>query len=342
MSKARLVLYPLAVIYDGITRVKNFLYNKKILNSSSFEFPILIIGNLAIGGTGKTPHTEFIASLLKTSFNTAVLSRGYGRKTKGFILANNNSTSQQIGDEPLQIFNTVKGINVAVCEDRTTGVNHLIKVAKPDVIILDDAFQHRKIKGSFYILLTTYSNMFYDDFILPAGDLRETSGNKNRANIIIITKCPPNLGLLEKKKIIERIKPNTKQKVFFTSIQYQDPKVISGNQTWKNNCKILLVTGIVNPIPIKEYLERIGNEVHLKQFKDHHDYSEADINSIQETIKSMGSSTVMVTTSKDAVKLKPLLKNTNIDAFEIPIQIGFLFNEENDFTQTIIEHVRKV
>ena len=342
MSKARLALFPFAIFYDCITRFKNYLYNKKILSSSSFDIPIIVIGNLAIGGTGKTPHTEFMANFLKSKFAVAVLSRGYGRKTKGYLSATSASTSQQIGDEPLQIFNSVSGIDVAVCEDRTKGVNELIQTKKPEVIILDDAFQHRKITGSLYILLTTYSKMFYDDFVLPAGDLREASSNKNRADIIIVSKCPADLGFLEKKIITEKIGPKPQQKVYFSCIKYLKPKIICGGGPWQNNQTIVLVTGVVNPQPLKDHLEKMGTEVQLMKFADHHNYTDLDVLLVEEKLKTAGKNSVLVTTSKDAVKLKPLIENKDIHAYEIPIQIEFLFQEENDFSQYLIEHVRKV
>ena len=234
MSTFRKALFPLSIAYDAITRAKNFLYNSKVLNSAMFDIPIIVIGNLSTGGTGKTPHTEYIATLTKREGKTAVLSRGYGRKTKGFILANSNSTASQIGDEPLQIFNNIPNIDVAVCEDRATGIAKLMINQNSEIIVLDDAFQHRKITGSLYVLLTTHSHPFYSDYVLPTGNLRETSQNKNRANIIIITKCPSFLTNQEKLEIIKNVNPLPHQNVFFTHIQYASPKCIFGSSKLTN------------------------------------------------------------------------------------------------------------
>ena len=342
MSKARLSLFPLSVIYDGVTRIKNFLYDKDILKSSKFQIPLIVIGNLSVGGTGKTPHTEFVANLVKDQFKTAVLSRGYGRKTKGYILANPDSITKEIGDEPLQIFNSVPNINVAVCENRTTGVQNLLESVKPEVVILDDAFQHRKIQGSLYVLLTTFQKLFTDDFILPAGNLRESASNKERANVIIITKCPSDLSSTEKGKIIAKIKPSSSQQVFFSFIQYNEPKPFTKNTKWNSSNKVVLVTGIVNPTPLQLHLESLGHEVKLLSYPDHYDYTQKDIEKLQQEIQLLGTNSVIATTSKDAVKLKPLMNNLAVDAFEIPIKVGFLFDQEKEFKNIILEHVRKI
>jgi tetraacyldisaccharide 4'-kinase len=342
MSKARLSLFPLSVIYDGVTRIKNFLYDKDILKSNKFQIPLIVIGNLSVGGTGKTPHTELVASLVKDIFKTAVLSRGYGRKTSGYFLANQNSTSQEIGDEPLQIFNTISDIDVAVCEDRTTGVQNLLESVNPEVVILDDAFQHRKIQGSLYILLTTFQKLFTEDFILPAGNLRESASNKERANVIIVTKCPVNLSRTERKKIIEKINPSALQKVFFSYIQYSKPKPFADTKNWNNPKTALLVTGIVNPNPLATHLQSLGCAVKQLNFPDHYDYTQNDIKKIKTEIQLLGKNTVLVTTSKDAVKLKVLFNKIDINAFEIPIKVGFLFDQENEFKNIILEHVRKI
>ena len=342
MSKARLSLFPLSVIYDGVTRIKNFLYDKDILKINKFQIPLIVIGNLSVGGTGKTPHTEFVAKLLKHQFKTAVLSRGYGRKTKGYILAGPNSTPQEIGDEPLQIFTSVSDINVAVCEDRTTGVQNLVESVKPEVVILDDAFQHRKIQGSLYVLLTTHQKLFTDDFVLPAGNLRESASNKERANIIIVTKCPSDLSPSEKENIISKINPSNTQKVFFSFIQYSDPEPFKTSSKWNSATKAVLVTGIVTPQPLQQHIKDLGKEVKLLSYPDHYDYTKKDIEKIKNEIQLLGSNCVIATTSKDAVKLKPLMNNLTVDAFEIPIKVGFLFDQEKEFNNIILAHVREI
>ena len=343
MSKFRKALFPFSIAYDAITRTKNFLFNSKVLNSAIFDIPVIVIGNLSTGGTGKTPHTEYIANLTKKVDRTAVLSRGYGRKTKGYLLADSNSTAAQIGDEPLQISNNIKDIDVAVCEDRATGINTLINSKGSKIVILDDAFQHRKITGSLYILLTTYSHPLYKDLVLPAGNLRETSQNKSRANIIIITKCPSNLSNTEKEEITRRISPQPHQQIFFTHIKYANPKCINGNKGFSDISKVLLVTGIVQSQPLVNHLMSLGKEVHEKKYPDHFDYQKNDINGMVKILKEIDQEAAIVTTSKDAVKLLPLLQEMDITTpvFEIPIQISFLFGEENNFNKLISTHVKR-
>ena len=343
MSKFRKALFPFSIAYDAITRTKNFLYNSKVLNSVVFDIPVIVIGNLSTGGTGKTPHTEYIAKLTKKVDKTAVLSRGYGRKTTGFLLADSSSTAAQLGDEPLQIANNIKDIDVAVCEDRATGIKKLTQSRDSKIILLDDAFQHRKITGSLYILLTTYSHPFYKDLILPAGNLRETSQNKNRANIILITKCPSNLSNMEKEEITKRISPQPHQNVFFTQIQYATPKCILGSKKFSVLSKFLLVTGIVQSQPLVSHLLSLGKEVYEKKYPDHFNYQKSDINEMVKTLNHIDREAAIVTTSKDAVKLLPLLQGMNISVpvFEIPIQISFLFEDENKFNKLIITHVKR-
>lgn len=341
MSNIRKLLFPFSVIYDGVTRTKNFLYDNSFLKSISFDIPIIVIGNISVGGTGKTPHTEYLANLFKTKLRTAVLSRGYGRKTTGYILADKSSTAKTIGDEPLQIAQNILGINVAVCEDRATGISKLIKNENAELIILDDAFQHRKVKGSLNILINSYENPFYNDLVLPAGNLRETSANKSRADIIIVSKCPTHLDANEKKSIEKRINPESHQSLFFSHIKYGSPNSFFGSDTWGKNIEVLLVTGIVNPHPLKKHIEGMGKKVTLKEFKDHHDYSIDDIKSLHQNNKKQSNNFVIATTSKDRVKIQSVLDNIDspLTFFEIPITIGFLFEEEKRFNEIVEEHV---
>lgn len=338
MNISKIALFPFAVLYDGITRLKNALYNKGILKSTHFNLPVFVIGNLAVGGTGKTPHTEFLTSHLITLGKTAVLSRGYGRKTRGYIAAHSKSTAQEIGDEPLQISYSCPNAQVAVCEDRVSGINRLIKDYRPDFIVLDDAFQHRKLLGSFYILLTTYQKPFFKDFVLPAGRLRETRSNKHRANMIIVTKCPTNISKEEQLNYKTAIAASTSQKVFFTHIKYGQPKALNSNLPWQNPKEAIVVTGIVDPHPLKNHLESLGISVTLMPFDDHYMYTEKDLKIIESAV---GQDKVLITTSKDSVKLEPLLKKhaKNIAAFELPITIHVLFNEENELLTQINKHV---
>lgn len=338
MNISKIVLFPFAVLYDGITRVKNSLYNNGILKSTQFNLPVIVIGNITVGGTGKTPHAEFVTQHLSKNGAAAVLSRGYGRKTKGFVLANANSTANEIGDEPLQISKSCPNAQVAVCEQRVEGVSKLLNQFTLDYIVLDDAFQHRKLTGSFYILLTTFERPYFDDFILPAGRLRETGENKNRADLIVVTKCPSELSRDDRETFISKIQPNASQRVYFTSIVYGQPISLNSNFEWQSPYRVVLVTGIVNPYPLKQHIERLGANVTLMAFADHYMYTEKDI---QHIASSVGSDGTLVTTSKDAVKLKPLLENNgiNLPAFELPITISVLFNQEKEFISQINKHV---
>ncbi len=342
MSKIRLALFPLSIVYDGITRFKNFLYSSNILSSVKFDIPVIIVGNLSTGGTGKTPHTEFIAKLISPINKTAVLSRGYGRKTTGYVFANKDSIAEEIGDEPLQISRNISNIDVAVCEDRITGINRLMRTQSSEVIILDDAFQHRKVQGSLYILLTTYSKPFYDDKVLPAGDLRETSKNKNRADIIIVTKCPSHISEAKSLEIIKKIKPGLNQRVFFSEVIYDKPKPFFNGFDFEKVKNTILVTGIVQPKPLEKHIISMGKSVQGISFKDHYDYTLDDVKQMASKLFSLPKHSAIITTSKDAVKLQPLVKklDSSIPIFEIPITISVLFDQENELKQIITDHVK--
>lgn len=341
MSKIRLALFPLSIVYDVITRIKNFLYSSHLVFSKKFDLPIIVIGNLSTGGTGKTPHTEFVANLIKPIKKTAVLSRGYGRKTTGYLLANNTSKPEQIGDEPLQIKYNIPDIDVAVCEDRVTGINQLIENQSSEAIILDDAFQHRKVTGSMYILLTTYHQPFYDDFVLPAGNLRESGSNKNRADVIIITKCPAAMKPDKRTEITKRINPSSTQQLFFTQISYQAPLPFFKSFKFDPIKNVLLVTGIVHPKPLASHLISMGKTVKRLSFQDHHAYSKIDVAKMVTALNYFESDFAIVTTSKDAVKLKPLFRDfyPHIPVFEIPITISVLFNQESELKKILTNHV---
>ena len=218
MKLLRKILFPIGFIYWLVTFIRNWLYDVGFFKSKSYDLPIIAIGNLSAGGTGKTPHTEYLIRLLKDNHKVAVLSRGYKRSTKGFVLANEAISAHELGDESYQIKAKFPDITVAVCEDRQTGIEKLISEINPDVILLDDAFQHRKVKAGFYVLLTAYDDLFADDYILPFGNLRESAMGKKRANLVIVTKCPTVLSEQEQEKVKRKLK--VKVPVFFTSIAY--------------------------------------------------------------------------------------------------------------------------
>lgn len=340
MKLSNAVLFPFAIIYDGITRLRNALYDYQIFQSHSFNVPTIVIGNLSMGGTGKTPHTEYVAQLLSQLGKTAVLSRGYGRKTKGFVSATADSTAQEVGDEPLQIALKYPEISVAVCENRPKGIHELLSRVHPQFIVLDDAFQHRALAASLYILLTPYDTPFFKDSIVPAGRLRETAQNKSRAAIIVVTKCPTHLSVKEKRAFIHQLAPLPHQRVFFTAIQYEPPKRLTGGTIDSQNTKGILVTGIVNPAPLKHHLAHMGMDITLLSFPDHHDYGASDIQKILTIAKP---DLPIFTTSKDMVKLRKLFSPVDLQrVFEVPIGPHFLFNEGPIFNQYIQEHVRKI
>jgi tetraacyldisaccharide 4'-kinase len=335
MNFLRKILFPFAILYGFITSFRNFLFDCGILKSYSFPIPVIAVGNLSVGGTGKTPKIECLIRLLSDKYNVATLSRGYKRKSKGFILASENSNAEILGDEPFQFYKKFPKIQVAVDANRKNGIEQLLsQPKKPDIILLDDAFQHRKVKAGFYILLTTYNDLFTNDFILPTGNLRESRSGAKRANIIIVTKCPENLSVSEQEIIEKKLKIyNKTASIFFTSIQYDD-KIYSNIKTLNvndiKNVDKLLVAGIAKPESFFAYLQSEKDQ--CLTFADHHDFSEQDIIDIN---KKAGNS-IIITTEKDFVRLNEKLQNDNL--FYLPIKSSFL-NKGELFNQKILNYV---
>jgi len=330
MILLRKILFPLAFLYWLITFIRNWLYDKGIFKSSSFDIPIIAVGNLSVGGTGKTPQIEYLIRLLSDNYKVAVLSRGYKRTTEGFILADENATASSIGDEPFQFYSKFPNIQVAVDANRKNGIENLLQLPKkPDVILLDDAFQHRKVKAGFYILLTAYDDLFCDDYILPFGNLREPSSGKKRADMIIVTKCPNDLSELTQQKIREKLK--VKQQVFFTTIQYDD-------YVFGNECQLLvseiqseskvLVAGIAKPKLFFDFLKNEEDETLV--FPDHHHFSKQDC----EQILAKANGRKIITTEKDFVRLNGLLPKAQL--FYLPIKSTFL---NTNIDKTIEDYV---
>ncbi len=318
MNFLRKILFPLAFLYWLITFIRNFLYDLKIFKSHSFDIPIIAVGNLSVGGTGKTPQIEYLIRLLSEKYKVAVLSRGYKRSTKGFILADKSATASGIGDEPFQFYSKFPNIQVAVDANRKNGIEKLVQLPdKPDVILLDDAYQHRKVKAGFYILLTAFDDLFCDDYILPFGNLREPSSGKKRADMIIVTKCPEDLSELAQQNIREKL--NVKQPVFFTTIQYDD--YVYGNNSQllvseiRSESKVL-VAGIAKPKLFFDFLKNETDETLV--FPDHHHFSKQDC----EQILAKATERKIVTTEKDFVRLNGLLPKAQL--FYLPIKSAFL------------------
>ena len=337
------LLLPFTLLYAIVIHFRNYFYDKKVLSSTKFEFPIICIGNLSTGGTGKTPHTDYLISLLKQDFNISVLSRGYKRETKGFVAVQRNATALEVGDEPLFYKLKHKEIKVAVCEDRVFGISAMaLTNHTKNVYLLDDAFQHRAIKCGLNILLTDYNLRYTKDYILPLGNLREFKSGANRADIVIVTKCPSALSFTEKNQIRDELKLKTYQHLFFSEMIYNPIYSILNNGKIENEKTItaLMVTGIAKPKSMLEELENRFNKVYTRVFEDHHNFTIEDIKSIIRTYKNIDSQNkALITTEKDATRLyafKSEFIKAGIEIYCLPILVNF--NEENEkvsFNQAI-------
>jgi len=335
MKLIRFLLFPVALIYDLVTRIRNYFFDVGFLKSTSFPIPTLVVGNLSVGGTGKTPQIEYLIRLLKEKYKIAILSRGYKRKTEGFVLVDESHIAEDVGDEPLQYFKKFSNLTVAVDANRVNGIQQLIAKKSPEIILLDDAYQHRKVKAGFYILLTKYNDLYTDDFILPSGNLRESKTGAKRANLILVTKCPINLSEIEKNKIVKHLNTSNGQKVFFTSIAYSEK--LKGSEsialTELVNFQVLLITGIANPNPLLEFLsEKNIRFKHLK-FADHHPFSDLEIKNIEEEfVKIKSDKKLILTTEKDFVRLSEKVKRLSY----LEIKTQFLFNADDSFNEIIL------
>ncbi len=316
MQLLRKLLFPVSLIYALVVFVRNRLYDIGIFKSTSFSVKTICIGNLSVGGTGKTPMTEWLVRSLSPRYNIAVLSRGYRRKTSGFILATATSKVTDIGDEPFQLFSKFPKITVAVDANRGNGIDRLQQEVQPDVVLLDDAFQHRKVKADYAMLLTTYDNLYIDDWYLPTGNLRDVKYAAERANCIVVTKCPESLGKNEQVAIKKRINPKEHQSVLFAYLWYGN-EVIGIDRSLSLSAfkdkKVSLVTGIANPKPLVSYLNAKGISFEHLAYKDHHFFSEGEL----ELLKRKE---YILTTEKDFVRLKDDLDNI----FYLPIAHSFL------------------
>ena len=315
MKLFRKILFPFVPLYYSVVFLRNKFYDWSIFKTKSYHFPLLCVGNLSLGGTGKTPMIEYLISILSSNYMLATLSRGYGRKSKGFLIATSSATSKDIGDEPLQMFNKFKNITVAVDADRQNGLKSL-KVQQPslEVVLLDDAFQHRKVTAGFNILLTAYDQLYCDDFVLPTGNLREPKSGAKRAQAIVVTKCPENMSGLEKTAITKRLKLASSQAVFFSSVQYSDNLRSSTSSRSLKDLKgvhFTLVTGIANPTPMVNHLTEMGFDFEHLNYKDHHEFSTSEL-------KLIHSKPLVVTTEKDFSRLNSEPKD---EIYYLPIQL---------------------
>ena len=340
MNFLRKIVYPFAVLYGVITSIRNFLYDKNFLKSTKFKTPTLVVGNLSVGGTGKTPQIEYLIRLLQNDYKIAVLSRGYKRKSTGFILADKNANAELIGDEPFQYYKKFKNILVCVDVDRTNAIHKLEKLNNPpDVILLDDAFQHRKVAGGFNILLTDFNNLYVDDNVLPTGNLRENKSGAKRAQVIIVTKCPKILSETEQFAITKKLNPAKNQMVFFTAIDYNT--TLTGATSISldelKNFEVLLVTGIANPTPLVSFLnEKNINFEHLK-YPDHYNFKNKDIQQICDKLDSFKSKKKLVlTTEKDYVRIFDKVKKLHYISIK-----SIVINHKNDFDKIIKNYVEQ-
>jgi tetraacyldisaccharide 4'-kinase len=342
------------MIYGLITFLRNRLFDHNILKSQEFDIPVISVGNINVGGTGKTPHIEYLVSILKKDFRIAVLSRGYKRKTHGFVIASNESTVYDIGDEPRQIKNKFPEIEVAVDEKRARGIQKLIEGYKNlNLILLDDAYQHRFVKPGISILLIDYSYPLYLDHLFPYGRLRESRHEKHRANIILITKSPEFIKPIDKRILIKNIQPFPYQTIYFTSFRYSQPipvfeniqNTVSYELIQNSNYKALLVTGIANPAPLLVFLRKYCRTISHITFHDHHRFSTNDISKITLSYEAIHSEhKIILTTEKDAMRFRDLPDNkvlTNLPVYFISLEVQFLNGEKRQFDKQIIDYVRK-
>lgn len=355
MKNLRILLYPVSVLYGLITSFRNFLYNTGILPAVEFRIPVICVGNITVGGTGKTPHTEYLADLLRKEFKVAVLSRGYKRKSRGFRIVTPDLKASETGDEPLQISSKFPDVLVAVDRNRVNGVRKILQIQpETEAIILDDAFQHRRITPGFSILLSDFERLIIRDHMLPYGYLRENISNMRRADIILVTKSPVDISPIQRRLIVKEIDKAPYQNLYFTSISYNEPVQLfpKGELTVTKpelsrlyGTGIILITGIANPKPLKEILEKTAGEVIHLNYPDHYYYMDQDINTISESFDKLSSPVrYIITTEKDAVRLKEfrnIAEPIKSLMFYIPVGICFLNDDSNEFNNLIIEYVRK-
>ena len=315
-----------------VTSIRNFLYNIGVIKSHQFNIPIISIGNLVLGGSGKTPSIEYLVRLLSNNYKVAVLSRGYGRKSTGFILADSNSDAGIIGDESMQYYRKFKNIIVSGDSNRVRGINKLIKLnSKPEIVLLDDAYQHRRVKPGMSILLTKFNDLYSEDNIFPLGNLRESKRNANRADVIIVTKCDKNINKDQKRHIIQKLNIGDNQKIYFSSIKYS--KMVYDKENSKSiiefkNIKFTLVTGIADSTYLINYLNDNEYNFNHISFKDHHDFSNSDIIKIDRN-------NLIITTEKDYVKLFTKITSS---LYYLPIE--FIIDNEVDFSKQILDYIQ--
>jgi tetraacyldisaccharide 4'-kinase len=333
MKLLRKFLFFISPLYYIVSFIRNLLYDTSLFKSTKFNLPVIGIGNLAIGGTGKSPMIEYLIHLLSQEFNIATLSRGYGRKTNTFKIATKDSTHFDIGDEPLQFYNKHDNLIVSVDNNRVNGIQSLLQISNPpDVILLDDSYQHRKLIPGLSILLSDYNNLYYDDYILPFGDLREPRSSSNRADIVIVTKCPNNLSSSKKLEIKSKLQLKVSQKLFFSSINYSETVIIGNKKVEFINFitqEFTLVTGLANSNHLVNYLSENKCDFNHLKFKDHYNYKSKDLDNVDRNVN-------ILTTEKDYAKLIEVFPEMNV--YYLPIKVGIESNQE--FDKIILSYCR--
>ena len=350
MTLKKILFFPFAVIYGIITSLRNLLYDWKILKSKSVNVHTICVGNLAVGGTGKTPHVEYLINLLQNDYKIAILSRGYKRKTSGFIQANQNSTALDIGDEPLQYKTKNPQLEVCVDADRVAGIKKMLEFTEPPkLVILDDAFQHRALNCELKIIVSEYTNLFLHDCMMPAGYLRESKKGIERADIIIISKTPDKTTAVEIRNLIKDLKPLAHQQLFFSWLKYgelrgfQNPLDTIDTLNDLFRYRIVAFTGIGNPNPMITYLKEYASEVKHISYPDHHQFTIQDIADVRTQLDAIeGGNKIVVTTEKDAMRLRGSdlqdIANT-LPLYVLPIEVDFK-DKTQEFNETIINYVR--
>ena len=344
LKSFRFLLFPFSLIYGAIIVLRNYLFDKNIFKVTTFNFPIICIGNLATGGTGKSPMAEYLIALLQNKYQVATLSRGYKRKTKGFAIADSRTTALEIGDEPMQFYLKFAKATIAVGEERLSAIPQLLQ-AKPltNVILLDDGYQHRSVLAGLNILLTDFNNLYSRDLLLPAGDLRDSKASANRAQIIVVTKCNPILTRQQSEAIEKSLKLKQHQKIFFTAISYDVPYHLFTKETYllTPEVNVLLLTGIANPYPLKDYINKHSKSYDLLKYTDHHIFNSNDLIDIKKNFeKIVSKQKVIITTEKDAVRLTKFQNQiSQLPIYVLPITQQFLLGGDVAFNKHVVQFI---
>jgi len=349
----KLFLYPVSAIYGLIISIRNLLYDYKIFKSTEFEIPVISIGNITVGGTGKTPHTEYLVELLRKQFNVTTISRGYKRKTKGYFEVEVGSLATAVGDEPLQIKAKFSDVQVVVDEKRVHAIQK-IQIQKdrqlPDVILLDDAFQHRSVNAGINILLIDFNRPIDKDSLMPVGRLREAKWQMRRANVIIYTKCPQEISPITRRIIMKDVYLRPYQNLFFTTMVYQPitpvfpDLAIATPKLASEKVSVLLVTGIANPEHLRKYLSTFTEHITDLKYPDHHNFNTSNIQQIEQKFAAIDAENkIIITTEKDSMRLKDMALSDSLKAnlFYIPLKIKFLDSEGKNFDEKIVTYVRE-